>query len=206
MSEFTVRLKAAANITQRSRESLRNGQKSADEPWYQDAFPEGQHRRYNGEHLLRLIIMEMLVKQGCEMALAAEFVRTQGGAVTLFLDEVEKFQPITGRFVWGLQVADEDSWTGTRFTPHLHLGAGTCNELVAHFQSALLSIGKIDPARDGRSETRHIGGPWVAVASIPEAYRILKLRAADAKFVVDGIKILPFAESESQNDGDEADS
>ena len=205
MSEFTVRLQDAANITQRSRESLRNGQKSADEPWYQDAFPEGQHRRYNGEHLLRLIIMEMLVKQGCEMALAAEFVRTQGKAVTLFLDEVENFQPITTRFVWAMQVADDDSWTGTRFTPYLHVGTGTRDELVAHFVSALDSIGKIAPTRDGQSEIRHIGGPWVAVASISEAYRLLKLRAANAKFLVDGIKVLPFAQAEGQNDV-EADS
>lgn len=201
MSEFTVRLQDAANITQRSRESLRNGQKSADEPWYQDAFPEGQHRRYNGEHLLRLIIMEMLVKQGCEMAIAAQFVRSQGDAISLFLAEIADFSQPLDRFVWVLQVAHEDEWTGPRWDPRLPSGSGTKEELLIAFTEAVEATGKISGSRDGRSKIRQIGGPSLSVASIPEAYRLLKHRAKAAQFLIEGDRVIQIVEAT----GDEVD-
>jgi hypothetical protein len=194
MKPSTVRLTPLSAITRRPVEAIRNIQKSKDAPWYDEGFHDGAQRRYTGYEALALVLAESLMAQGCNVALAGEFVRAHQKAIDLFLDEVEGAHSITPRFVFALQMAIEDDWTGPNWIPTILLGTGTSDEVQDCYVMALNSVGRVRPTRDGRTTQRVIGGPWTATVSIPESYRLLRLRAKAAGYLVDGRSIFKISD------------
>lgn len=193
MTPGTVRLQALSDLTRRPREAIRNAQRLGAAPWDETEFDEAPQRRYDGFHALALVLAEGLMIQKFSMDLAGDFVRAHKTPINLFLDEITKGQPVTPRFVLGLQRAVEDGWFGTRMEPMILYGTGTKDEVTRCIEGALEDVGKIRETRGGKSEARVIAGPQVAVVSIPEAYRLLRLRAEAAGFVVDGRRIFKIA-------------
>lgn len=193
MTPGTVRLQALSDLTRRPREAIRNAQKLGAAPWDETEFDEAPQRRYDGFHALALVLTEGLMSQKVSMEQAGEFVRAHETPINLFLDEITKAQPVTPRFVLGLLRAVEDSWFGPRMEPMILYGTGTKDEVMRCIEGALDDVGETRETRDGKSEVRVISGPQVAVVSIPEAYRLLRLRAEAAGFVVDGRRIFKIA-------------
>lgn len=193
----TVRLSPLSEITGRPVEAIRNIQKADNAPWYEEDFPESPQRRYSAYHALGLILAEMLMAQGCTVALSGEVLRAHKVALNLFLDEVENSNPITPRFVLALQTAIEDEWTGPRWESTILSGSGTMEEVQAYIAKALSRVGNVMTTRKGRTKERIIGGPWVATASIPEAYRLLKQRAKAAGYLIEGRDIFKIASDEA---------
>lgn len=186
---MTVRLEPFAQITRHTKEAVRNRHKLGDTPWNDDEFGDTGQRRYSGYHALALVLSEIVIAQGCTVALAGEFLRAQAFVVNLFLDEIENGQTITPRFVLAMQSAVEDDATGASWMPQFLAGMGTLGEVNGAIQDAIQQVGTVREARDGRSKTRIIAGPWIALASIPEAYRLLKQRAEAVGFGIDGRRI-----------------
>lgn len=137
--------------------------------------------------------------QKISMDLAGQFVRAHGNAIKLFLHEVTESQPvITPRFVLALLRGVEDTWTGPAWMPvDLH-GYGTEAEVIDCISAEVKKVGSSCDTRGGNSQRRVISGPWSAVVSIPETYRLLKLRAEAAGFIVDGYRIFKIAKDEAE--------
>lgn len=193
MSPGTVRLQALSDLTRRPREAIRNAQKSGAAPWDEAEFEDAPQRRYDGFHALALVLAEGLMAQKCSMELAGEFVRAHEAAINLFLAEVAEGRPITPRFVLAMQRAIEDSWTGAVWEPVILIGTGTEDEVIRTIEAEIRAVGSARETRGGKSERRMISGPWIATVSIPEAYRLLRLRAEAAGFVVDGRRLFKIA-------------
>lgn len=116
-------------------------------------------------------------------------VRIHKRAIEQFLDEVDNDLPITSRFVISMQVAIEDSWTGASWMGIDVLAYGTAEEIIDVISGEINRLGHVSVTRGGRSTRRVIGGPNVIMASIPETYRLLQLRAKEAGYHIHGRKI-----------------
>ncbi len=194
----TVRLAAFAQITRQSKDAVHNYQKHGDAPWSDDDFADEAQRRYSGFHALSIILAETLRAQGCSVSFSGQVVRAHAVAINLFLDEVETFQLPTPRFVLAMQNAIEDEWAGAIWRPTILVGLGTLAEVQDAITAALARVGATSATRGDRTTERVIGGPWVATASINEAYRLLCIRAKTAGYVVEGRNILKIAENEAE--------
>ena len=195
MTLGTVRLQAVADITGRPKESIRNMQAQGIAPWPDDADRDVAQRRYDGTMALALVLVDTLMDQGCSLQVAGECVRNHSAVISLFLDEVENHQPVTPRFLAYIAHAVEDSLTGTAWVPVMVAGAsGTEDELMGIIGAELAGAGKLTATRDGRTTRRHLGGLRIASMSIPEAYRLLRMRAKAEGYVVDGRAILKLSD------------
>lgn len=190
MNRGTVRLSDLSRITGRTPEGIRSLQKREWTPWDEDIFSEATQRRYDSTHALGLVLQEMLAAQGLTAEFAAEVLRGDAHNLSRFFGEVEAGQAMTPRFVAVLSVALQDDF-GVFWRPTLLAGMGTRDELANAFRAALDATGRTREAPKGTE--RQIGGPNVAVASINEAYRLLKSRAEAAGFAIDGRRILRLA-------------
>lgn len=65
MSAGTVRLQAFADLTRRSREAIRNAQKTDTAPWDEKDFNGTAQRQYTGYHALAEVLKEVLMAQRC---------------------------------------------------------------------------------------------------------------------------------------------
>ena len=198
MKQHTVRLAALAEITSRSRDIIRSMQNKKETPWDDEEFEQGQQRRYSGYHAISLVLAEILAAQGCTAAEAAEFVRNHKLPITLFLDEVENSAAATSRFVLAMKIGVEDEWAGFQWQSYTLMGAGTEEEVSNAISRAISGVGRVRETRKGRTSERIVCGPWVAIASIPEAYRILRKRAENAGFLIDGRRIGRLASVEDE--------
>jgi len=202
MKPGTVRLQAFSEITRRPREAIRNAQKFGQTPWDDTKFENDSQRRYDGFHALAAVLAEGLMAQNCSMQLAGEFVRGHEKAISLFLEEVTENRPITPRFVLAMQRGTECSLLGPAFEPVFLVGYGTAEEVSDAITGEISRVGTVNKTRDGRSEKRIVSGPWSAIVSIPEAYRLLRQRAEAAGYVVDGRRIFKIAEeAEADSEG-----
>lgn len=189
--ENTVRASTLAAIMGHNTAApIQNPEKSGDAPYCDDDFGKGLQKHFTGAHALKIMLVEGLRAQGCSVALAGERVRAHASPVKMFLDEIEADKPITQRFVLAMQTAAEDSLTGvTRWWPSIVPETGTQDEVIETFASAVRQIGTISLARKGLTEERKVCGPWAAIQSIPEAYRLLRQRARAKGYVIDGRSI-----------------
>lgn len=138
--------------------------------------------------------------QKCSMELSGEFVRAHSAAIDLFLNEVSESRLVTPRFVLALQRAVEDTWTGPSWEPVILIGTGTESEVIEAIADEIKGVGLARQTRGGASERRVISGPWSAVVSIPEAYRLLRQRAEAAGYVVDGRRIFKIAKDDGETE------
>lgn len=197
----TVRASTLANILGHNTTStIQNPEKTGDAPYTDEDFDAGAQRRYSGEHALKLMLVECLRAQGCSVALAGEFVRSHATPIRMFLDEIEADKPITQRFVLAMQTMHEDS-LGSHWFATILAGSGTESEIIPTIAAAMQKVGTITKTYNGKLEERAVGGPWVAMQSIPEAYRLLRQRARAKGHVIDGRSINKIT---TETEGDEA--
>jgi len=194
---MTVRLTDFADLTGRPRETIRNLTKAGALPWPEDGAPEGGHRRFDGAHAFALVTAEVLVAQGGTFEASSEVVRARFDLLETFLTAVERGADLPQTFIASWRVPEECSLSGPRWTPILGIG-GAAEELVEAFRHDLAQVGQVREAHNGRATVRRIGGPNVALVSLPECYRLVQLRARAAGFVVDGRRI---ARVEGARDG-----
>lgn len=187
----TVPLASLAEITGRTRESLRNAQNQGRTPWDDDKFAGVTQRRFSGEEALAVVLAEMLESFGFLAADAAEFVRGHRRIIAMFLDELEAGDVPVARLVVGLRMPVEDSLIGVTWERGFVVGSGTLEEAEDFIAGFMHKIGTEKP-RAGAPDrhVRYIGGLHVAVASVNEAYRLLQLRAKRAGFTVAGRTIV----------------
>ena len=198
----TVRLKALAEINGRfTREAIREMQKAETTPWDDDGFPEDGYRRYDGSHALSLVLLDMLTARepegkfrGLSISDSAETVVMAQHLIGTFLDAIEDHHQGPHLFVWRLSLLIEDSLTGVYWRREEGT-EGTAEEIARAVQSSLEQVDQVRTDEDGRSK-RLIGGPYLSVASITEAYRLLQRRARQACYVGIGSSICrPFPET-----------
>lgn len=206
MTTGTVRLQAFADLTGRSRETIRNAQKAHAEPWSERDFAKGAaQRQYTGFHALAEVLKEGLMAQNCSSQAAGFQVRIQASAIRAFLKEITEDLPVTQRFVIALQVGVEDDWLGPVWRQSVLGGYGTTEEMLDFITAEINRMGTISETRNGKTSERVICGPSIAMASIPEAYRLLRLRARNAGYRVEGYQIYKIAtdtdDSEPEQEG-----
>jgi len=193
MDRHTVRLAALAEITGVSRDMIRSKQNRGFTPWDDSQFPDGQQRQYTAFHALTLILAEILSGQGIIAETAANCVRTQRAAVNAFLDEVEKGASVAPRFVYSMSVMVDCQRLGRRWIPQDYIGnTGLRHQINEQFNELLKSVGTVKEWSDGTT-SQVVAGPDVALASIPEAYRILREMAEACGYVIDGRRIMKLA-------------
>lgn len=193
MDRHTVRLAALAEITGVSRDMIRSKQNRGYTPWDDSQFPDGQQRQYTAYHALTLVLAEILSGQGITAETAAFCVRTQRAAVNTFFDEVEKGAPIAPRFVYSMSVMVECQRLGRRWKSENFIGnTGLRHQINDQFSQLFKSVGTVTESPDG-NVSKVIAGPDVALASIPEAYRILREMAEACGYVIDGRRIMKLA-------------
>lgn len=192
MDRHTVRLAALAEITGVSRDMIRSKQNRRCTPWDDSQFADGQQRQYTAHHALTLVLAEILSGQGITAETAADCIRMQRRAVDAFLDEIEKGASVTPRFVYSMSVMVESQKLGRRWVPYNLTGTGLRDEINEQFDAVLKSVGTVKKWSDGTT-SKTIAGPDVALASIPEAYRILREMAEACGYVVDGRRIMKLA-------------
>jgi hypothetical protein len=198
----TVNFSALAAITRRTPDQIK-ALNRADCPLWTDAdFPgatEGKRRRYDASHALRVLLVEALTSRGETTDRAVEAVTSQANVIDLFLSELAegRAQP---RFILLLTMVEEDSMFGARFGHDVRGGYGTPEEIGAAITAGLARVGRTVETRDGRSTRRTIGGPFAAVASVNECFRLLKLRAEAAGYLIDGRRILPLGTPDTEGD------
>jgi hypothetical protein len=199
----------AAILEHKSVATIQNPEKNGCAPYLNEEFEEGAQRRYNAEHGTKLVLVESLRAQGATVEHAGRVVRNNDRAIKKFFDEVTADLPVTPRFVLAMKVMVEDTITGTAWHNHDLHGYGTEAEVCEAIASEVKRIGIVrevnspnrDPALPKRLE-RYVGGPWVVVQSIPEAYRLLKARAKAKGYIIDGraiYKIAPGAKTEESD-------
>ncbi|MFC5738045.1 hypothetical protein [Sinirhodobacter huangdaonensis] len=195
MASTTVRLDPLSKITHRPKEAIRNIQKGKDAPWHdEEEFGDATQRRYTGFHALALVLAEMIGAQGCSVSLTGEFMRAHKSAINKFLDEIEGDLPPKPRFVLALQTAIEDEWVGITWQPMILCGYGSVEEVESAIAAEIAKVGRVIETRDGRVKDRVVGGPWIALASIPEAYRLLRQRAKAEGYMIEGRQIFKIAD------------
>jgi DNA-binding transcriptional MerR regulator len=195
MNHNTARQEVLGLITGRSVASIRHMQAHGYAPWNDAEFEPGKHRRYSAQHALALLLAEILTKQGVSNEDASEFVQAHCSHATRFLDRVERGETGEQEFVAAFYSAEEDSLTGLRWTKLVNAG-GTAEEVLASVASTLARVGLTRETRNGRTTERTIAGPRVSVASIPEAYRLLKQRAEAEGYGIDGRRIYKLEQGE----------
>jgi hypothetical protein len=193
MDRHTVRLATLAEITGVSRDMIRSKQNRRCTPWDDSQFPDGQQRQYTAYHALTLVLAEILSGQGITAETAADCVRFQRRAVDAFLDEIEKGASVAPRFVYSMSVMVDCQRLGRRWMPYDFVGhTGLRHQINEQFNELLKSVGTVKERRDGTT-SKVIAGPDVALASIPEAYRILREMAEACGYVIDGRRIMKLA-------------
>ena len=189
----TVRLNDFANILNTTRDIIVNAQKQDREPWDASEFPQGQHRRFDGSHALAWVLLEMLNAQGVDMATSAQAVFSQRGSLGRFMDALDQSQPQPPFFVASISVAEEEHRNGelwvSRWLPTFAGVILTADDLSQFVAEEIAKTGRVTEFPEKHRTVRRIGGPRVAIASITEAYRLLRQRAELAGFVIDGRKI-----------------
>lgn len=198
----TVFLTDLARIAGRTRDTVRNMQNRDGTPWDDAEFADHPRRRYGVRHALALILCEMLEAQRINTSDAAEFVRAQPFAVDKFFADLSGGDTVA-RFVVAAYLADEIDGHMT-WTKVFLAGYGTAEEVSALFAGELERTGR-ETTRERLGDTvtvRRVGGPLVAVASIPEAFRILTGRAAKAGFAVQGDGFMRLSGTPSDEEGD----
>ena len=191
----TVRLDVLAKINGRfTREAIREMQKAETTPWDDAGFPEDGYRRYDGSHALSLVLLDMLTArepegkfQGISVADSAETVVMAQHLIGKFLDAIEDHHQGPHLFVWRLSLLIEDSLTGVYWRREEGT-EGTAEEIAHTVQRSLEQAVQVRTDESGRTK-RLIGGPYLSVASITEAYRLLQHRARQAGYVVIGRSI-----------------
>ncbi len=191
----TVRLNALARINGRfTREAIREMEKAETTPWDDDGFSEDGYRRYDGSHALSLVLLDMLTArepegkfQGISVADSAETVVMAQHLIGKFLDAIEDHHQGPHLFVWRLSLLIEDSLTGVYWRREEGT-EGTAEEIARAVQSSLEQVDQVRTDEGGRTK-RLIGGPYLSVASITEAYRLLQHRARQTGYVVIGRSI-----------------
>lgn len=190
VNDGTLRLADLAEVAGTTRDAVRNMQNFQRTPWPEDGKPAGTHRRYDAGHALRIVLMEMLVAQGLTQATAAEDLQSQSFVIDRFVAAQDAHRQIAPLFVYSLRVAHEDTWTGPRWTPTVG-GTGTAEEILDFVRFAFDRTGHERPDEDHPDRvTRQIGGPWLAVAPLAEAWRLLRYRARRAGYAIDGRRIV----------------
>ena len=197
----TIRASTLASILGHNTSApIQNPERTADAPYTDEDFGDGAQRRYSGEHALKLMVVECLRAQGCSVASAGEFVRCHATPIKMFLDEIEADKPVTQRFVLAMQTLHEDT-LGSHWFATILAGTGTEAEIIRTIAAAMQKVGTITKIYNGKHEERAVGGPWVAMQSIPEAYRLLRQRARAKGYVIDGRSINKIT---NETEGDEA--
>lgn len=198
-----VFLSDLARIAGRTRDTVRNMQNRGATPWDDDDFQHQPRRRYGLRHAFSLVLCEMLEAQRITAPDAAEFVRSQQIAIDKFLADLAAGTPVP-RFVIAAYVGDEIAGH-TTWTKVVLAGYGTAEEVSALFVGELERTSRERTRRRFGQEVaeRRIGGPLVAVASIPEAFRFLAARAAKAGFAVQGDGFARLSAATETGDDDE---
>lgn len=195
MSNITVRQDVLSEITGCSVASIRHKQAHDYTPWPDGEFEEGKHRRYDGRHAVTIVLADQIAAQGVSNADASEFVRAHAARVNAFLDQIERGEVPEPVFVAAFYEAEEDSLTnGIRWTMVAPAG-GTAEELVASVARCLSRVGQDRTTRKGRTVERTVAGPRVAVASVGEAYRVVKARAEVAGYGIEGRRFYQLPEA-----------
>ena len=178
----TVFLSDLARISGRTRDAIRNMQNRDGTPWDDDEFADQSRRRYGVKHALSLILCEFLESQRITATDAARFVKSQRSVVSRFLSDLAAGDA-TPRFVTAAYAGDEAEGR-VIWTPIFLASYGTAEEVSDLFAGELGRIGSEKTRNKFGDEitVRRVGGPIVAVASMQEAFRILKIRAAMAGF------------------------
>ena len=182
---------------------IHNAEANDQAPYWETDYSAGGQRRYTGEHALAWLLAELLRGQGLSVGMAGAAVARHSKVIALFLNDVEAQQPSEHLFVLDILFCVEDSLTGG----HRWESQGSYGDTQASVQGqmvvALGRAGEVVSTRNGRTQERKVAGPWVAVASIPEAYRLLCQRAREAGYVVAGRSVLKIA-AEISTEQDEA--
>lgn len=196
----TVRIGALSDITGRSMETLRVLIKTDSAPWGTGGFEDRHHRRFGGQHALAVVLMELLSAQGVDLSVAAQVVRHNELTVERFLDAVERRETPPRSLIADVWTIRHSASRGTFVDRPIQL-LSTDDDVVGAVAAALAGIGKDWPS-DQESASRQIAGPWLIVASVAEAYRLLQLRADRAGYVVDGRRILSLGDDARSDEGD----
>lgn len=184
----TVRVADLASITGWTREAIRNMSRDGAAPWWESDFPDGQHRQFNGEHALALVIQSVLIEQGLTAFVAGEAVRSQIAAVRAALDAVDAGTDLPQTLVALVQVCEEHEVSGICWMPILRTGGYEPDELVEEVRRRLAGNARV--SRQGEHLVRQVAGPRVASVPVAEAYLILCARARRAGYTILGRSIV----------------
>lgn len=197
-----VRLSEFCKIIRKERETFRAVEARGQSP-LRDKDPTEKQRTFDGADGLEWIVFEMLEKSLIPQAGAASFVRTQRLTITRFLDAIEANRPAPQTFVAACYIATEDSKRGVNFKEAYIADTGSADEILRSFEADLSNAGRVINIPDDNRTERYLGVTHITTVSIPEAYRLLKLRAETAGYVVDGRRILKL-DTTTETEGDEA--
>ncbi|MFD1193348.1 hypothetical protein ACFQ3C_01520 [Seohaeicola saemankumensis] len=197
--KHTVRLTALAEISGRTRDTIRALQNRQITPWDDTEFADQPgYRNYTGLHALTLVLAEMLSGMNIHADRAAELVRDNLHVVNKFLDGIDKGKGVQPLFIANIVTLEFDSWVGRNWKETELLSTGTFEEIANTFAAKGELAGQEKQTRGGRSIERSTGVINVAVVALAEAYLILKERAEAAGFVLDGRKIYKIKDAETE--------
>lgn len=186
--QTTVRVADLANVTGWTREAIRNMSRDGSAPWWEEDFPEGQHRRFNGEHALALVVQSILIEQGLTAAVAGEAVREQIGAIRAAIEAADAQKDLPRTLIASVQVCEDHEITGFCWVPIARGGGYEPDDLVLEVTRLIGSNGSV--SRQGKYIVRQVAGPRVASIPVAEAYLILCHRALASGYRIDGRSII----------------
>lgn len=190
----TVGFTNLLNVTSWTTDQLKRIGRLRAQPWGEGEFEEGKRRRYDASHALRLVLVEGLMSQGVPMENASEVVAEHGRIIDRFFDALAAGQEPPPLFVSRLRVQEELAGVAAWMSWRMDTMGATPEAIGGAVRDILENMGK----PNGRA--RVVGGPDLSVVSIAEAYRLLRQRARDAGFVVDGRSILSNGSLEEDDD------
>ena len=184
-----LRLSDLAQITPRTRESIRNMTKAKTTPWEEKLSEGTGQRRYDGFHALALTIQDSLSQQGLSLPAAAEVVDMNERKITAFLDAEERGENPVGGYIACMRVREEDDRTGEHWFLCPVIGTGSAEEIAEAVLNSIKRIGEVTPTLRGSAINRRTSGPHLSVVSIREESLKLRAIADEAGYEIHGRSI-----------------
>jgi hypothetical protein len=183
----TVGFSDMAAITGRTLDQLKGFGRFTPPLWDDSDFEAGKRRRYDASHALAVVLVEVLTARGEPMASAVRTVSDQRGVIEAFFSDMS-----VPRFVMTMATVIKRPGGPRSFEEQAFAWYGTPDEVADQIKGALAQAVRYHHTGHGAA----VSAIYAQIASVGDAYDLLRERARVAGYRIEGRNILQIMETD----------